>query len=174
MDQRERLSDKERLLVAMAAAMGAGCRTCARGLWAKADEAGVSADEIELAFRDGLLQRERATELMRAGAGALLGRELRTGGTTRPEVPTHITALGRLAASVAANAAPDALKSADAARASGATEAELRVAIGIGRSVRARAESFSDGEIDESHAEGPESAEVGVDCCAQGAAPCSC
>ena len=47
----------------------------------------------------------------------------------------------------AANSAPDALRYADAARSAGATEAAIEVAIGIARSVRAKAEGFSDEEI---------------------------
>jgi alkylhydroperoxidase/carboxymuconolactone decarboxylase family protein YurZ len=171
MDQREVFSSKERILVAMAAAMGAGCRICARGLYGMADLEGASPEEIEAAFREGLLQRERATELMRREADALLGRELPPPGV-HAEPATRLAELARLAASVAANAAPDALECRGGALSSGATEVDVRVAIGIGRTVRGKAQGFSDAELGETGAEeAPDPAGAG---CAPGESPCSC
>jgi SAM-dependent methyltransferase/alkylhydroperoxidase/carboxymuconolactone decarboxylase family protein YurZ len=153
MDENATISGKEKILIALAAAMGGGCRTCAQGLRSMADSAGATIEEIERAFTDGLLQRERATEVMRGEASALLGRPLDAGSATGAAAEARVSELSRLAASVASNSSPDALKRLDAARSTGAAESEIRVAIGIGRSVRAKAQGFSDAEIGESREE---------------------
>jgi AhpD family alkylhydroperoxidase len=150
--EEEALSGKEKTLIALAAAIGGGCRTCADKLHPIAQSVGANAEEIGQAFAEGLRQRESATRVMREKAGALLGRvvsaEAASGGA-----PTRIAALSRLAASAAANSALDALEQIEAARAAGATEAELKVAMGIARSVRSKAQGFSDAELGESPTE---------------------
>jgi alkylhydroperoxidase/carboxymuconolactone decarboxylase family protein YurZ len=159
------LSGKEKILVAMAAAMGGGCRTCAQGLYSMAGSEDATAEEIERAFSDGLVQRASATEVMREKAGALIGRAPDADAPMAPR-DTRISELSRLAASVALNSAPDALKRLEAARRAGATEAEVRVAIGIGKSVRSKAQGFSDAELADVDAE-----ELGCDGQARDPAP---
>ncbi len=138
------LSDQQKILVALAAAMGAGCRTCAEKLSAMAAEARIESHEVEAAFAEGLLARQAATETIRAKATSLLGREPRLeAGDGAPQVAD----LCRLAAAAAANSAPDALRYAGAARSVGATETAIGVAIGIARSIRSKAQGFSDEEL---------------------------
>jgi hypothetical protein len=78
--------------------------------------------------------------------------------------------LARLAAAVAAKAAPVALGYAEAARNVGASEAAIGVAIGIGRTVRAKAQAFSDEELGEG-AEGKEGARGPKGTCSCRASP---
>jgi len=139
------LSGQEKILVALAAALGAGCRTCAERLCAMAAEGRIPSDELEHALAEGLRAREAATETIQAKATSLLGRPpaIAPGGGKE----SRIVELCRLAAAAAANSAPDALRYADAARSAGATEAAIDVAIGIARSVRSKAQGFSDEEI---------------------------
>jgi alkylhydroperoxidase/carboxymuconolactone decarboxylase family protein YurZ len=175
-DENATLSSKEKILVAMAAAMGGGCRTCAQGLYSTAGSTGVTAEEIGRAFADGLGQRDSATEVMREKAAGLLGR---VPGPDGGVADRRISELSKLAASVALNSSPDALELLGAARSSGATEAEIRVAIGIGRSVRSKAQGFSDADLAEVPAEevGCEAilsrpSEAAEDCCAQKETAC--
>lgn len=49
---------------------------------------------------------------------------------------------------MAANAGPEALRHAEAARTLGASEASVGVALAIGRTLRGKAQGFSDAEID--------------------------
>jgi alkylhydroperoxidase/carboxymuconolactone decarboxylase family protein YurZ len=140
-----RLDEQQKILIALAAAMGAGCRTCADRLSAMAAEAGVPGHELEHAFAVGLLARETATETIRAKATSLLGHPPRIEPDAGKE--PHVLELCRLAAAAAANSAPDVLHYAEAARSAGASEVAIDVAIGIARSVRAKAQGFSDGEI---------------------------
>ncbi len=139
------LNDQQKILVALAAAMGAGCRTCAEKLSAMAAAARISSDQMERAFADGLRGRQAATETIRAKAASLLGREPRVeaGG----DGASHVAELCRLAAAAAANSAPDALHYGEAARSAGAPEAAIGVAIGIARSIRSKAQGFSDEEL---------------------------
>jgi AhpD family alkylhydroperoxidase len=74
------LDNKEKALVALAAAMAAGCTRCAEKLHPMGLEAGASADEIEWALYEGLRARESATAVMRRKAEALLDRPLKLAG----------------------------------------------------------------------------------------------
>ena len=116
MAEKESLTGKEKTLIALAAAIGGGCRTCAETLYAMAQTVEASSDEIERAFADGLRQRDNATEVMRQKAAALLGR------TPRIEIADSgapVSELAKLAASVALNSAPDALRHRQTAKAKG-------------------------------------------------------
>ena len=149
------LSSKEKVLVALAAAMGGGCRTCAEKLYAVAESAGATADEVERAFADGLHVRRSATEVMRHKAGELTGRTPDMDAATCSDKGSRITELSKLAAAVAANSSPDALRHLGAARFTGASDEGIGVAIGIGRKVRSKAQDFSDEEIGELRSEEP-------------------
>jgi alkylhydroperoxidase/carboxymuconolactone decarboxylase family protein YurZ len=149
------LSSKEKVLVALAAAMGGGCRTCAERLYAMAESAGATADEVAVAFADGLHVRRSATEVMQHKAGELMGRIPDVDASPRSDKGSRITELSKLAAAVAANSSPDALRHLEAARFAGASDEGIGVAIGIGRKVRSKAQGFSDEEIGELRSEEP-------------------
>jgi hypothetical protein len=145
MPEQATLSGQEKILVALAAALGAGCRTCVDRLGAMAADARVPSDALEHALAEGLRAREASTETIRAKAAALLGHAaaIERGADKEPRVAE----LCRLAAAAAGNSAPDALRYADAARSVGATPAAIEIAIGIARSVRSKAQGFSDEEL---------------------------
>lgn len=147
MSEGQALGGKDKLFIAMAAAMGGGCRTCAEGLHSMAGSAGVAPEEAARAFLEGLRVRESATDVMRRKAEALVGRELRHGGNAEGASDLRVLELSRLAAAVAANSSPDALHHIGDAKAAGATDAEIAVAIGTARMVRSKAQGFSDGEL---------------------------
>jgi len=151
MDEQMVLTNKEKALIALGAAMGGGCRTCAEHLHPMAREAGATPDEIACALRDGLRVRQSATEVMRQKAGALLGQVLSLDTTTGTQDGARLSNLTRLAAAVAANSAPDALRHLETARAGGTKEAAIGIVMGISRKVRGKGQMFSDMEIDESH-----------------------
>jgi SAM-dependent methyltransferase len=150
--EEEALGGTEKTLIALSAAIGGGCRTCAEHLHSVAGSLGATPEQIERAFAEGLRQRDSATRVMREKAEALLGRTVKIEAASG-EAPTRLELLGRLAASTASNSAPDALRHVAAARAAGATEAQIQVAIGIARTVRSKAQGFSDAELGDSPAE---------------------
>jgi AhpD family alkylhydroperoxidase len=152
MNEGTTLGNKEKALIALAAAMGSGCRRCAENLYGLARSAGATADEIARAFRDGLRVRQSATEVMRRKAGDLLGISLEGDGSTDGREGALITELSRLAAAVAANSSQDALKHLETAR---AEDSQVGVAIGIGRAIRGKAQSYADSELGELRVETP-------------------
>jgi alkylhydroperoxidase/carboxymuconolactone decarboxylase family protein YurZ len=89
---------------------------------------------------------------MRRKAEALVGRELRNDENAEGATDLRVLELSRLAASVAANSSPDALLHVADARAAGASDAEIEVAIGTARMVRSKAQGFSDEEVGASKA----------------------
>jgi AhpD family alkylhydroperoxidase len=146
------LSNKEKAQVALGAAIGAGCRTCAEFLTPTLRSLGATDAELDQLVADALVVRDGATEVMRQKAGVLLDRLPATEPGLQPEPGTRIEELIRTGAAVAANCAPDALGHIERAKSAGATEAQIEVAIGVGRSVRSKAQSFSDEEIAKSSA----------------------
>jgi hypothetical protein len=120
-----------------------------------AESAGATADEVAVAFADGLYVRCSATEVMQHKAGELMGRIPDVDASPRGGKGSRITELSKLAAAVAANSSPDALRHLGAARFTGASDEGIGVAIGIGRKVRSKAQDFSDEEIGELRSEEP-------------------
>jgi alkylhydroperoxidase/carboxymuconolactone decarboxylase family protein YurZ len=144
-----KLEEAEKLQVALSAAMGAGCRTCADKLYPMLQSLGVAADEIEQALVQGLRTRGAAAALMQAKAEALTGQTPPPEPAGCDEAVSKLSELMRIGAGVAVNSAPSALHHMERARSAGATEQEIRIAIGTGRLVRSKAQDFSDAEIDE-------------------------
>ena len=149
------LSGLEKTQVALAAAMGAGCRTCADNLYPMFQSLGASTDEIERAFSEGLGTRESATALMRHKAHSLMGRVPRAGTPGITESGGRTAELMRIGAGVAANSAPTVVHHIERAQSLGATREEIQLAIGIARMVRSKAQGFSDAEIDRIYAKEP-------------------
>ena len=170
------LSGQEKTFVAMAAAMGGGCRICAERLFEVAQSLDMDVEDIDRAFFEGLGVRDAATRIMREKARSLHLREAEPEDTSFPDGGGRIRELARLAAAVAANAAPAALGYAEAARAAGASEAAIGVAIGIGRTVRGKAQAFSDeelgdaGDIEERSSTSPADTERRAGACGPGQA----
>jgi len=147
MTENESLSGEDKTFIALAAAMGGGCRTCAQGLFGIARSLDMDLEDIDAAFSDGLGVRDAATRLMWQKARSLRPREAVVEDASVHDGEGRIRDLARLAAAVAANAAPAALGYAEAARASGASDTAVGVAIGIGRTIRGKAQAFSDEEL---------------------------
>ena len=143
------LEEVEKLQVALSAAMGAGCRTCADKLYPMLRSQGAAADEIERVLVQGLRTRAAAAQPMQAKAEALVGRTPAPDTAGGDEVASRLSELMQIGAGVAVNSAPTVLHHMERARSAGATEQEIRIAIGTGRLVRSKAQGFSDAEIDE-------------------------
>jgi hypothetical protein len=156
-DQGNQLDDRGKNLIAMGAAMGAGCRKCADKLHALAVTMKILDDEMLKAFQWGLDAKAKAAETMRAKVEDLLGCGCsRTGlkkeadhGPARQQHSDPLIPLVRIASFIAANSAPDAAAEIAEARSEGVTEDRIRLCISIGKMVRKNAQAFSDGEIEE-------------------------
>jgi alkylhydroperoxidase/carboxymuconolactone decarboxylase family protein YurZ len=133
MGETGKLDDKEKALVALGAAMGGGCRTCADTLHPKV--------------------RKSATDVMREKAAALMGRRQDPNARVAAAFGTRLAELVKVAAATAANSAPNALVHIEQAKLAGATDAEIGTTLAIARTVRSKAQGFSDAEIQESGSE---------------------
>lgn len=161
----QHMTDRERTLIAMGAAMGAGCRKCAEGLQRIGASIGIPTGEAWKAFEIGLNAKAEAVNTMRAAVSALLHNEADSGakcgcarsGETEPgrRKPDNARAgsagkmacLIRLASYMAANSAPDARAEMDEAVARGANSRDINLCLSIARMVRQKAAGFSDGEV---------------------------
>jgi hypothetical protein len=192
-NERRPLTDKERTLIAMGAAMGAGCRKCAEGLRHIGDVLGITTGEAGKAFEIGLNAKAQAVNTMRAVACATLYGEANSAqtcgctwpGVTRPagleqgagsDSRDKTASLIRLASFMAANSAPDAHEGIEEAVAHGAGNNEIKLCLGIARMVREKAAGFSDDEVNGTQQEGTAGNQTGDGCGEQVtcAAACSC
>jgi hypothetical protein len=189
-NERQPLSDRERTLIAMGAAMGAGCRTCAVGLRSIGEALGITMGEAGKAFEIGLNAKAQAVNTMRAAVSELfygmadqraccftpgVRQTRKAAAANRGE--GRIPSLIRLASFLAANSAPDAKAEMEEAAAQGADGRDLNVCLAIARMVRQKAAGFSDAETGGKQVEcspggsGTEAAGCDAEACA---ATCSC
>jgi AhpD family alkylhydroperoxidase len=160
MGETGKLDDKEKALVALGAAMGGGCRTCADTLHPILQSTGATPEEIDQAFARGLEARNGATDVMREKAAALTGRRQEQSARVAASAGTRLAELVKVAAATAANSAPNALVHIEQAKLAGATDAEIGTTLAIARTVRSKAQGFSDAEIQESCSEAPAAEEL--------------
>ena len=147
-EQNDHLTDREKTLVAMGAAMGAGCRTCADKLYGIAVSLKIPEAEMVMALNGGIEAKFQAVGTMEAKVCALVG-------GAGPEAPPlsggagKLLSLVRIASFVAANSAPDALREMQEAQRRGIAPEQIGVAVSLAKMVRKNAISFSDQEISE-------------------------
>jgi hypothetical protein len=172
--QDNQLSNQEKTLIAMGAAMGAGCRTCADKLYDRAVSLNIPKTEILKAFLLGLDAKNAAVKTMQEKVSALMA-DNPAGRTT--EFPENLAAMIRMASFTAANSAPDFLAEMNRTASAGITAEHIQLCIATGKMVRTHATEFSDKDISakindsESNVRGaccPDSANV------QSASGCSC
>ena len=135
----ERLTQKQKELVAVAAALGAGCIPCTQHHAGAVREAGASEEETAWAAAIGLRVKRESLAIMAALAAERLALPLPDGAITDGRADTDETALGALvaiAAATAAHCAPALEREIAAARRLGASDDNITRAFRIGRKVR--------------------------------------
>ena len=149
-EQDDHLTDREKTLVAMGAAMGAGCRTCADKLYGIAVSLGIPEAETVMALNGGLEAKAQAVRTMEAKISTLVG-GAGAKGTSVSEECGKLSSLVRIASFVAANSAPDALMEMRKARVHGIPSEQIGIAVSLAKMVRKNATAFSDQEISDNN-----------------------
>ena len=144
MIQINQLSSEEKTLIAMGAAMGGGCRTCADKLCDTARSQSIPRDKMLKAFLLGLEAKQAAVKTMQEKVAALMA-----DGHARDakEFPKHLTSLIRMASFTAANSAPDFLSEMNQAARDGIPAEQVQLCVATGKMVRTHATEFSDKDI---------------------------
>ena len=142
----DRISDREKTLAAMGAAMAGGCRKCADKLYEIAQSLGIAETEIGKAFQTGLEAKSEAADTMREKASSLVGTPDKSPGGGQDG---KLSFFVRIASFAAANSSPDVIEEIRKAREHGITDEQVQVCIGLGKMVRKNAISLSDQEISE-------------------------
>lgn len=132
-------SDKESALIAIGAAVAAGCQPCTSYLVKAARMAGACERGVSLAVETALAVRESATRVMDEWAGQCQGSRPQLDAGFRNE-KRLIAELAAVAAAAAANSVPDAKAHIEAALENGATPVQIRAAIAIAGRVKRTAE----------------------------------
>ncbi|PKN35965.1 MAG: hypothetical protein CVU61_00235 [Deltaproteobacteria bacterium HGW-Deltaproteobacteria-19] len=148
MEKTERvMSDGEKTLVALGAAIGGGCEKCAENLFRIADGQGVTAEELMSACRIGFEAKSEAVRSMKDRLAGIMKGDGASCDESRKMDVQKLAAMIRAAAFAAANAAPDATGELKKAFKQGAGKGDFRMCLSIVKTIREKAASFSDQDI---------------------------
>jgi AhpD family alkylhydroperoxidase len=170
MSDGDELSSREKELIAVGAAIAAGCQPCTTYHVRAAATAGATAYELRQAVADALEVRHGATEGMRDWAGGLIGDAPAEPGTDYEPKP-RLCELISVAAAVAVNSETHVARHVAAARATGATVRQVQVAVGLARAIRGVAERHADEAVREALGETPGEESAAESPCGCGATP---
>jgi hypothetical protein len=176
-NQKDHLTNQEKNLIAMGAAMGAGCRICADKLYNLALSLNIPENKMLKAFDLGLDAKADAVKTMKAKISSLIVND-KVDDTDANEIITQkLATLVRIASFVTANSAPDVLSEIQKAETHGITPAQIQICVSLAKMVRKNAGAFSDQEI--SDETGGSASDTEEACCPvspnpKGASSCSC
>jgi hypothetical protein len=142
--QGKQLSNQEKTLIGMGAAMGAGCRTCADKLHEAAVSLNIPEEEMLKAFLLGLDAKADAVKTMKSKVSALLS-DINAGNAK--DFTPQLASMIRMASFTAANSAPDCLDEIKQAMRQGMTSEQIQLCVATAQMVRTHAMGFSDKEI---------------------------
>ena len=135
MSNHKTLTQKEKELIATGASVAAGCQPCTAHHFKAVRDAGATEEEISQAVADALCVRNSATRVLKELTEQLLG----NGPTTEESCCSSKPLIGELVsigASFAVNCTTNMATHLEKAQAVGATEQQIKVAIGIARSIQ--------------------------------------
>jgi hypothetical protein len=141
------LTNQEKNLIAMSAAMGAGCRQCADKLYGVATSLKIPEKEMLKAFQWGLDAKAEAIGTMRMKISELMGNDKGIDAQDPGASSKKLAALARIASFIAANSAPDVASEIRKAQEHDITPEQIQMCISLGKMVRKNAGIFSDQEI---------------------------
>ena len=147
MSTTEKLSQKEKELVAVAASIASGCVPCTRHHVQAVREAGASEAEVLGAIGIALDVRDNATETMAEAAQGNLNYEYLAKAPSSP-LDQPIDSLVALGAALACNSVAGLEYHLTQARAAGASARQIQTAIGIARAIRKSAAEKADIRIE--------------------------
>lgn len=142
--QGNQLSNQEKTLIGMGAAMGAGCRTCADKFYNAANSLNIPKEEMLKAFLLGLDAKADAVKTMKSKVSALLS-DIDAGNAK--DFTPQLASMIRMASYTAANSAPDCLAEIKQAMPQGMTNEQIQLCMATAQMVRTHAMGFSDKEI---------------------------
>jgi AhpD family alkylhydroperoxidase len=134
------LREKDQQMIAIGAAIAAGCRPCTDFHIRAARAVGAQKVDIRHAIDQALDARRSAADHMARLAERLLGEIPEADGHTGPE-PAFLDELISTSAALAVNCGADLAAHVSRARAQGATEGQIRTTFEIARMVKAMAAS---------------------------------
>ena len=146
-NEENHLTDQEKNLIAMGAAMGGGCRTCADKLYKLALSLKIPKEEMAMAFDLGLAAKAEAVRTMEAKISSLVDGKAQNTRAVPEGGRQKLSSLVRIASFVAANSAPDVLTETEKAKAQGITAEQIQMSVSLAKMVRKNAMMFSDQEI---------------------------
>jgi AhpD family alkylhydroperoxidase len=139
-----RLSHKEKELVAVGAAVAAGCRPCTEYHMKEVQAAGATTEEITHALDAALCVKGSTTGIMERVAYAALGRPKDAQPACCSGPTDRMKELVSIGAAVAVNCPENFQKHVETSRAFGVREEEIRLVIGLAKAIRSKASEKMD------------------------------
>ena len=148
MNQR-RLTQKEKELIAVGAAISAGCIKCSNYHFTQAFEQGATTEEVQRAVTDATLVIVSSYEILQRHAYNLIKVARKEQPTNNTESTESLSTLVKIAAAVAASSTTNIKKYVELAQADGISSGEISLAIKMARAILNKAIEFADEAITE-------------------------
>ena len=145
----EVLTQKEKELIAVGAAVSGGCVKCSNYHFKQAIEQGASKDEVHQAVMAATTVIESSVEILQRTAYSLMNIERQAVTVRDIETSEPLTALIKLASAVAANNVANVKRYIGIADELGSSSSEINLTIRLARVIQKRAGKFVDEAIAE-------------------------
>ncbi len=145
----QRLNQKEKELIAVAAAISAGCQKCANYHFKQAFEKGATKEEVEKAVRAATCVIGSSGEIMQRKAFELMEIEREDVPENCTDAEDRLTTLIKVAAAVASNNTNNIERYLALATSLGATHGEMTVAAKMAKAILNKAGEFADDVVRE-------------------------
>ncbi len=142
-----KLNQKEKELVALGAAISAGCQKCADSHFKNAFGQGAAREEVKKAVDDAICVINSAKAIMQRRAQTLMKGAVKEVSDRPSKGPDRISELVKVGAAAAANCTTSIEKHIEIAKSLGVSPREMRIAIGVAKAVRTKAGEFADEAI---------------------------
>lgn len=142
-----KLSQREKELVAIGAAISAGCQKCADAHFKEALDQGAAPEEVKKAVADATCVINNAKEIMQRKAYALMNVPGKEVAECCSNGADRMGELVKMGAAVAANCTTNIRIHIEIAKSLGVSSGEIRVAIGMAKAIRRKAGEFADEAI---------------------------
>lgn len=141
------MTSREKNLVAMGAAIGAGCRVCTDSLYESAVSMNLPQYDVMKSLFAALDSKMQSAKTMKDKISELINSDKSDSRKNTP-ISAMLISLVKIASLTAANSAPDVILEIDRARAKGATHDQIQICVALGRMVRKNSYFYSDREIE--------------------------
>ncbi len=143
------LTQKEKELIAVGAAISAGCQKCSDFHFKKVIEEGASSEEVNKAVTDATFVINSSKETMQRKAYSLMNIKREDVAECCSDRSDRMAELVKIGAAVATNCTTNTKKHIELAISLGVSSKEIEIAVGMAKAIRKKAGEFADQAVSE-------------------------